>query len=345
MSDNIIKLVIGDDEFKFWSSFNITQSIDTFDTFDFDAPFGENSGIKDVIKPLQFKPGQLFIDDELLSTIVLLNPVPTIGDSNSISVSGYGKPGVLNDCSVKFSDYPLEFNNQTLEQIAKTLASLFDVSVEFSEPSGAPFGKVRVDGFGEKKGTPFSFLIKLAKERGFLISNTPDGKILFWKLDQNAVTTTLKEGHTPLLNVTANINPQGYYSEITGLGTIFYIKDTEAVTINNKNLNINRPFVYKTKNKLTGADLQNAVKWKVGLMIANAIKYSIDVQGMRDERGKVWKPNTFINLTAPSAYINNETKFVIKNLNLAKSGSEMTTMNLVLPESYTGEIPERLPWD
>ncbi|MCK5613150.1 hypothetical protein KAR91_65355, partial [Candidatus Pacearchaeota archaeon] len=96
---------------------------------------------------------------------------------------------------------------------------------------------------------------------------------------------------------------------------------------------------------LSGQDLINAVKWKMGLMIANAIKYSISVQGLRDERGEIYKPNTYINLTAPEAYINNETKFVVQNLNLAKSDSEVPTMNLVLPESYTGEIPKRLPWD
>ena len=80
-------------------------------------------------------------------------------------------------------------------------------------------------------------------------------------------------------------------------------------------------------------------------MFASAIKYSITVQGLRDERGEIWKPNTFINLTSPSAYVNNETKFLIDNLTLAKSESETTTMNLVLPESRAGEIPEQLPWD
>ncbi len=344
MSDNVIKLVIGIDEFKFWSSFEITRNIDTFDTFSFDAPFGENSGIRDIIKPLQYKPGQLFIDDELLSTIVLVNPLPTVdAESNSISVTGYSKPGVMNDCSVKHSDYPIEFSDQTLEQISKTLSGFYDVGVEFSEFSGAVFEKVKLEA-GEP---PYNFLIKLAKDRGFLTSNTNDGKLLFWKLDQNADTTTLKEGHTPLLNVTPNINPQNYYSEITGLspGKLGIDIEYEEVTVDNTNLNIKRPLVYKLKQQLSGADLQNAVKWKMGLMFANAIKYSISVQGMRDERGKVWNRNTYINLTAPKAYINNETKFVIRNLNLAKSDSEITTMNLVLPESYTGEIPERLPWD
>lgn len=343
MSDNIIKLVVESNEFKFWSSFGINRNIDTLDTFSFSAPFGENAGIKDIIKPLQFKPGQLFIDDELLSTIVLVNPVPTIGDSNSITVDGYSKPGVMNDCSVKHSEYPIEFTGQVLQQIANRLCSFYGIDAVFYGTSGVPFEKVKL----EAGQSPFNFLIKLAKDRGFIISNTPEGKLLFWKLDKNAVTTTLKEGHTPLLSVTPNINPQGYYSEITGLspGKLGIDIEYEEVTVNNTNLSITRPFVYKLSQQLSGADLQDAVKHKIGLMIANAIKYSISVQGLRDEHGQVYKPNTYINLTAPKAYINNETKFTIKSLNLAKSESEITTMELVLPESYTGEIPSRLPWD
>ena len=136
--DNIIKLIVNSDEFKFWSSFEITKNIDTLDTFRFSAPFGENAGIKDIIKPLEFKPGQLFIDNELLSTIVLVNPVPTLGsEENSISVDGYAKPGVLNDCKVEQANYPIEFTGQTLEQIVKTLAGFFDIDIEFQ---GVPLG-------------------------------------------------------------------------------------------------------------------------------------------------------------------------------------------------------------
>lgn len=343
MPDNIIKLAVGSNEFKFWGSIQITRNIDTFDTFSFDAPFGENAGIRDIIKPLEFKPGELFIDDELLSTIVLIDPRPTIGNDNSITVDGYAKPGVLNDCSIKHSDYPIEFTDQTLEQIAKTLAGFYDVDVEFSETCSIVFEKVKL----EAGQPPLNFLIKLAKDRSFLISNTEPGKLLFWKADSNPVSTTLKQGQTPLISVTPNINPQGYFSEITGLspGKLGLDVEFESVTIDNPNLSVNRPNVFKLKQHLSGADLQNAVKWQTGLMIGNAIGYSINVQGLRDERDDIWKPNTHINLTAPGAYIDNETTFLIKNLTLNKGSAENTTMNLVLPESYSGEIPPRLPWD
>lgn len=341
MPDNIIKLVVGSNEFKFWSSFKLNRNIDTLDTFEFEAPYGENAGIKDIIKPLQFKPCQIFIDDRLVTTAVIVGVLPTLGNENTVSVTGYAKPGVMNDCSIAHENYPIEYRDQTLQQIATDMSSFYGVGVVFTANSGAVFEKVKP----EPGESPFNFLIKLAKDRGFLISSTASGKLLFRKAATNPRTTTLKQGHTPLLSVTPDINPQGYYSSITGLAPGSIIKDAEAVTVNNARLKVNRPFVYKIQQKLSGADLQDAVKWKIGLMIANAMKYSISVQGLRDEHGRIWETNTYINLTAPGAYVNNETTFIIKNLTLDKSGSDITTMNLVLPESYSGEIPKRLPWD
>ena len=66
------------------------------------------SGIKDIIKPLEFKPGQLFIDDELLSTIVLVNPTPTLGaEENSITVT-YVKLTFVISIVAKISiDFPI----------------------------------------------------------------------------------------------------------------------------------------------------------------------------------------------------------------------------------------------
>jgi len=351
MSD-VITLVVEKSEFRFWSSFTITRSIETFDTFSFDAPFEQNSAINEIIRPLQFKAGQIYIDDDLFSTIVLVNPLPTLGaEESSISVDGYAKPGILNDCSVKYTDYPLEFTNQTLEQIASKLCSFFDIGVEFrgtpasvgSFPapiSGAAFEKVKLEA-GE---SPLSFLIKLAKKRAFLTSNTNDGKLLFWKASKSPVVTTLKQGHTPLISVDPDINPQEFYSEITCLSPAAFLKEAESVTIKNPLVSISRPLVYIDDQELSGSDLQDAVKWKMGRMIANAIKYNISVQGLRNDRGEIWDRNTYINLTAPDAYCNNETTFLIDNLTLAKSDSDITTMQLVLPEARLGGIPERLPW-
>ena len=343
MADNLISALIDGQEFRFWDSIKITRNIDTFDTFAFGAPYDpKTSLLRDVFIPLSYKPIEITIDDELLITGTILPVNPTLSESNnSVSISGYAIPGVLNDCSIAFDKYPLEFNNQTLEQIAGTIAAFFKIQVVFTEESGAAFERVAIT-TGKK---PLTFLIELAKQRGFLLSNNAKGNLVFFKAASTGLTTTLKQGHTPLTSIEPEINPQQFYSSVTGLAPDFLGGDAESVTINNPFLkNINRPFVYKADDELTGADLQNAVKWKAGLMFASAIKYRANVQGLRDERGDVWKPNTFINLTAPGVMINKETTFLIKSVDLDRGSSDTASLSLVLPEAYQGKIPATLPW-
>ena len=343
MPDNIISAIIDGQEYRFWDSIKITRNIATFDTFAFGAPYNpEQSLLKNTFIPLSFKPIEIAIDDELLTTGTILPVNPTLDPSNNaVAISGYAKPGVLNDCSIPFDKYPIEYNNQTLDQIARTIAGFFDLQVVFTEQTGAPFERVAAE-TGKK---PLDFLIELAKQRGFLITNNEAGKLLFQKALSTGKTTTLKQGHTPLISVEPQIDPQQFYSSVTGLAPDVLGVDFESVTINNPFLaGINRPFVYKVDQELSGADLQNAVKWKAGLMFASAIKYRANVQGLRDETGEVWRPNTFINLTAPGAMINKETNFLIETVDLERSSGDSASLGLVLPESYQGKIPGSLPW-
>ena len=286
----------------------------------------------------------MLLNDKLIITGTILPVDPSLDDSNRVGVSGYALAGVLNDCSIPFDKYPAEYNNQTLEQISKTIAGFFGLSVFFTEPSGAAFDRTAL-GITD---TPLNFLISLAKKKGFLISSRADGGMLFRKARTTITankTTTLKEGHTPLLSVSPSINPQDFYSSITGVAPLTVGSQFESATINNPFLtDVLRPHIYEVDEELSGADLQKAVKWKMGLMFAEALKYQVSVQGWRDERGNIWETNTFINLTAPSVMINKETTFIVESVNFNRSDGDTAELSLALPESYSGKIPATLPW-
>ncbi len=79
-------------------------------------------------------------------------------------------------------------------------------------------------------------------------------------------------------------------------------------------------------------------------MFASAIKYDIDVQGLRNEFGLIWRPNTFLNVFAPKAMIYKDTKLLIESVSLERSDGDKASLKAVLPETYSGEIPSTLPW-
>jgi prophage tail gpP-like protein len=85
---------------------------------------------------------------------------------------------------------------------------------------------------------------------------------------------------------------------------------------------------------------------KFGKMLGEMVSYDIVLIGWRDKYNKLFEPNTFINLCSPDNMIYTDYKFLIKSVVLQLGNDNKTTkINLVLPESYSGNIPKVLPWE
>jgi len=339
---NEIAILIDGNRFRFWTNSEINLSMDSIDSFSLSAPFeADVSKFRETFKPLSYKPVTVYIGGELVLNGTMMNVSPSV-DSNSrvLSIGGYSLPGVLNDCPFPFSEYPIEFNNQNLQQIAKTAAGFFDVGLSFEESPGALFEKVAA----EPGQTVLNFLIGLAQQRGLFTSNTLEGELLFQKSNNERAGDFLKEGEFPYLGASPTYNAQPYYSEITGLSATKSFLDAEKYTINNSLTDSFRPFVFKEKD-VSGADLQESVKAKIGRMFGEAVNITVSVQGWRNNAGEIWTPNKKIKLQSPGAMVYNETDFLIRSVSLKRGENDTASLNLILPESFSGEIPGTLPWD
>jgi len=84
----------------------------------------------------------------------------------------------------------------------------------------------------------------------------------------------------------------------------------------------------------------------MGRMVCNIVSYSLRVDTWRDPAGNLWEPNTSINLLAPDVMIYNNYEFIIRSIEFeTDSNTQTATLNVVLPGSFSGEIPSNLPWD
>jgi prophage tail gpP-like protein len=81
-------------------------------------------------------------------------------------------------------------------------------------------------------------------------------------------------------------------------------------------------------------------------MFGNMVAYSVKVATWRDPSGNLWEPNTIVSLDAPDAMVYRPYDFVIRGVEFERdSRKEHATLDLVMPGSFSGEIPEALPWD
>lgn len=340
-----VSILINGQRFRFWETVRITRAIDAMDTLELVAPFDADlPGFRDLFRPFSFQPVAATVSDERLfaGTMVAVTPVVD-NDRKTVAVSSYAQPGVLNDCTAPASAFPLEFDNQGLRDIAGALAAPFGLSIDFQADQGAVFERVAVS--PERK--LLAFLTDLAQQRGLLIASTVDGALQFSRpAPAGQPVAVLAADSAPVLSVTPFFSPQDYYSHITGIEPVVVGLAGSQFTVRNARLQgVTRPLTFEVTDTLE-ADLKAAVEAKAGRMFANMVAYDVAVSTWRTPGGALWAPNTTVKLLAPDAMIYRPYEFLIRSVVFNRGPTaETATLNLIIPGSLSGQVPEVLPWD
>lgn len=344
-TDEEVAVSIEGSRFRFWDRVRIVRSMDAMDVIEFGAPFESTApGFREAFRPFSFKNVDITVGGSPLFTGTMVSPVPVLENGQKlISVGCYSLPGVLNDCTPPASSFPLEFLGLGLREIASALAAPFGIGVEFRADQGAIFEQVAIAP-GKKILT---FLTELAKQRNLIISSSERGKLIFLQsIPAGNPVARLRQGSAPVLSVSPFFNPQEYYSHITGLEPAIIGLDGLQFTVKNPRLEgITRPLTFEAPDTLD-SDVKLAVEAKAGRMFGNMASYVVPVATWRDSAGDLWAPNTSLTLTAPDAMIYNEYEFIIRSVEFNRDPVSTTAvLNLVIPGSFSGKIPEVLPWD
>jgi prophage tail gpP-like protein/phage tail protein X len=332
-----LAVIVNGEAFKYWSSVSVLRTVDQMDTFTLSAP------TTDVFKPLSFSLISVSIGGAPLFTGTVLNVQPTVGAYRQADdVDGYSLPGVLNDCTMPVSAYPVEFNDQTLRAIANKVLLPFGLAATFEGDPGATFDRVAMSE-GEKVLT---FLAKLAKQRGLVVGSSPTGALVFSAPSAGIPVARLEQGSAPLVSVLPQFNPQDYYSDVTGIEPAILGLEGQTHTVKNTRLSsVLRPFTYIVDDTGQG-DLKAAVEAKAARMFGGAVTYSANVTGWRDSRGDLWEPGATVQLNAPAAKVFGFYSFMIRAVTFrAGNGGRDATLELVLPDVFSGKIPGSMPWD
>ncbi len=339
-----VALLIDGKRFRFWTSIKLTRSIDNMDTLDITAPFEpELASFKETFRPFSFKPIEITVGGDPLFKGTMVSVIPTLTESKTIQVSAYSTPGVLNDCTAPASAYPLEYNKQNLQAITNAVIKPFGLSSVFEAEPGAVFERVAINP-GQKL---LDFLSDLARQRNLVISSTERGEILFRKsVESGTPVARLRQGESPVISVTPTFNPQEYYSHVTGIEPVVVGLAGDVYTVKNGRLeNLLRPFTFQAQDSESGT-LQEAVEAKAGRMFGNMVSYKLAVNTWRDPAGNLWEPNTLVKLQSDNAMIYSEYNLVIRSVDFSRdTRSQAATLDLVIPGSFSGKIPEALPWD
>jgi prophage tail gpP-like protein len=342
-----VSIIIDGKKFTGFTSYEVNLSFDSLDSFSFQAPYDTAiKELKTAIMPFAFKECAVYYLGALLFKGALLTPDPELqADATEITLHGYPLCGVLNDCTIPPSKYPIDYNDVTLQDIAGPIAEPYGVKIVFKDGPGDPFTEITY----EPTEKILSLLLKLAKQRELLYCNDENGKLVFFKAKKEGAFVSFKQGKKPLLSVSSHFNAQNFYSHITGHTKNDSTHDPYSYTYVNKYLTgkgITRHETILIDDAETAGDLENAVEAHAGRMFADCVSYTLKCEGHLNADKKLFKKGMTVNVEAPGAMINKPTDFIARNIKLLRNESEKTTeMELVLPGSFTGSIPEKLPWE
>lgn len=340
-----LALAIDGQRFRFWSSIQIQKSIDKISTISFSAPFEpENKDLRNTFRPMTFKPLLVTVGGEPFFRGTQVN-VQTQGGASAVAVevSGYGVPGVLNDCTAPQNAFPVELKDLDLRQIADRVAGMYGVIVTFEGDPGAKFKKTKIK--PDQKLLPF--LVPLAQQRGFVVADNTEGELVFWKSTKTGrPVANLRQGEPPHIVVTPQYAPQSFYSDITAIKNPKIGFRGQWYTDKNPKLrNVLRALNFVAENA-GKVDPLTAAKSKTGRMFGAVASYTLTVATWRDPKGNLWAPNTTIRVRYPDKMIYTDYEFLIRDVTFNATPAALSAeLALVMPGAFSGEVPGALPWD
>ena len=343
-----ITIKIDGQQFTGFTGYELNLAYDTFDTFSFSAPYCDAmKELRDAIVPFAFKPIDIYYDGALVLKGTLLTPDPELADkSGEITLQGYPLCGILNDSMVPPTKYPLECMGINMKGIAEAACDPYSIPVVFDGDIGPDFTEVSI----EPTEKIMDFLTKLAKQRNLLFSNTEKGELLFFTAKDKKAFATFTEGKTPLLSIKPKFAAQEFFSHITGFSKTEAEYPSYSFTLENKyliNKGIMRHHSITVEDAENENDLANSVRAYAGRMFADCVSFELECDGHLNADGERFKKGIGVCVLAPTAMITRETDFIARNIKLMRTAEtgKTATLTLVLPGSYTGELPEAFPWE
>lgn len=372
-----ITVLIEGKSYRLWETAEITRSFEVIaDAFALTGPWDPtNTDDKETFKPFSYKAFSLYVGGEQIMRGTILNTNPeSSANQNTVAISGYSTAGILADVMLPPTLYPFETDGLNLLQIAQKMSSPYGVTVISRDDTGTPFGTIidvnllvdptkNVLGQGKAEITYiegekvdigpvekiYTFLIKLARQRGLVISSDNSGRLLLQGPTNEPAQDTIRAGQDPFIKSSAEYKGQQRYSTITALGTevIDGVGSSGNVTDPAiKKTGINRPLVIKAQETNKG-NLKDAATAQYGRQLASSIVNIVTVRGWRrPSDNKLWKDNTKLIYINPGDMIYSETEFLIRQAKYVRGPkTEVTELTLVFPEAYNGQIRSSFPWD
>lgn len=321
-----------------------------------------NSDDRKLFIPGNNLPFQLLNGNEVLITGVLLNNKFKSAPTKQLaSIGGYSKAGVLDDCQNPTTNYPLQFDGLSLEQIAKKLVTPFGLTVTVAQVVQSD--ATMVYSYSQQMqpdDTVKGFLTKLAIQKNIILSHDTLGNLLLTRADTKQAPFYDFNDGMPATDISLDYDGQQLHSPITALGqaqigtsnssedTIInpyvqthldFMENARLNTIGSPTIAYGTGFRPKVSVQTSGND--NDTKLTARQLLSQELKSAIRLTINIDRwtlNNKLVRPNSIITVTSPENFLYQKSRWFVESVDFRGNEKAQTAvLNCVLPECYNND--------
>lgn len=297
---------------------------------------GVDEKLDQQIAPYSYTPILASIGDQVIVTGVNYGVSTSLEQGSVAEIKGATTTIDIVDSKLR---PPFEFADITLDDLIKRLIEPHGFSVIIEADTGGAFQRVTAT----SGDTIFSFLNKLARQRGVLLTCDIEG---------NLVVTRAVIDSPPVATLEENVTPgvRGWQSNFDGRKRFNTYRavgrspsgDQEGVVTDNK---VPRSrFITISADDSVSGDIEGAAQWMRNKILVEAMTFNLTVNDWYDPQGDLWKENTIVSVISPSMFFPDGFNLLVNRVEYILDGAgRSTVLSLLPPTVYTqGEIIE--PW-
>lgn len=281
--------------------------------------------------------GEVLLTGFILSQVFKSSPKKQL-----VKLAGYSKAGVLEDCEIPPTLYPLQTDGLSIAQIANKILSYFKLKM-IIDPSVADKMNTAISSTTASSSQKIKgYLTELCRQRNIIISHDVDGNVLFTKAKTDMKPLFHVEKGLIATDIELNFSGQGLHSDIT------IMKEASPDGGNAGEYTIQNPYVpivYRPKVlPLTSGDENTVEDAAMNALAAELKDITLTINTDRWEvDGKVIQENNIITVYCPECYLYKKTEWFIESVSFTGDPQKQTAvLTCVLPEVYNGKMPKNI---
>lgn len=312
-------------------------------TFSFVFYFDPNDADhKAMFKPGQFSNvtiehnGQRLITGTLLGTSFRDSAEPEL-----IQVSGYSKTGVLEDCEIPLSAYPLQSDNINLKDITEKIIKPFGIKLIVDGSVSSKCGSNYKNSHGGDTQSCKAYITELANQKHVIVTHDELGNLVFTEAKTGAKPIHDFSQGQPGISYKLNFDGQKMHSDIR------VQRQAGRSGGNAGKANIDNPYckVFRPRVARQSSGNDTSTDLAARNMLSEELKgipLTIEMVGWELD-GKLVRPNSIISVTNPRLYLYKKTNFFIEQVEYKEiDNRETAVLTCYLPEVYGGGTPKNI---